>query len=28
MNVDALAERFTEIAGADGVITDPVRLRT
>jgi glycolate oxidase len=28
MDVDALAGRFTEIAGADGVITDPVRLRT
>jgi glycolate oxidase len=28
MDVDALAKRFTEIAGADAVITDPVRLRT
>ncbi|MCW2912488.1 MAG: hypothetical protein JWN52_556 [Actinomycetia bacterium] len=28
MDVDALAGRFTEITGADGVITDPVRLRT
>jgi glycolate oxidase len=28
MDVEALARRFTEIAGADGVITDPVRLRT
>src|ERR1700737_967991 len=28
MDVDALAGRFTEITGVDGVITDPVRLRT
>ncbi|MGI8336591.1 FAD-binding oxidoreductase [Actinomadura scrupuli] len=28
MDVEALARRFTEITGADGVITDPVRLRT
>ncbi|MCW2899333.1 MAG: hypothetical protein JWO67_1598 [Streptosporangiaceae bacterium] len=28
MDVAAMAERFTELLGADGVITDPVRLRT
>jgi glycolate oxidase len=28
MDVAAMAGRFTELLGADGVITDPVRLRT